>query len=64
MRTIQQRPVLEYTFLKRRLRDWRLLKRIAQMFYQYMWVGRRIRRRYRELEARGEVFWVDEELNI
>jgi hypothetical protein len=33
------------------------------MFYQYLWVGRRIRRRYRDLEARGEVYWVDEELN-
>ena len=64
MRTIQERPNLERTFLKRRLRDWRLLKRIAQMLYQYLWVGRRIRRRYRDLEARGEVYWVDEELGI
>ena len=64
MRTIQQRPDQEHTFLKRRLRDWRLLKRIAQMIYQYGWVGRRIRRRYRDLEARGEVYWVDEELQV
>ena len=64
MRTIQQRPDLEHTFWKRRLRDWRLLRRIAHMLYQYLWVGRRIRRRYRDLEARGEVYWVDEEIRL
>jgi hypothetical protein len=47
--------------MKRRMRDWRLLKRIAQKLYQYLWVGRRIRRRYHDLESRGEIYWVDEE---
>ena len=42
-------------------RDAALLARIAWMLVGYLVVGGRIRRRYRALEARGGVFWVDEE---
>ena len=41
-------------------RDAALALRIFWMLVGYFVVGGRIRRRYRALEARGEVFWVDE----
>jgi hypothetical protein len=42
-------------------RDLKLLFQMAGMLFGYFWVGGRLRRRYRALEARGETFWVDEE---
>jgi hypothetical protein len=36
---------------------------MAQMLYAYLIIGRRIRQSYRAKEARGDVFWVDEELH-
>ncbi len=56
MRTLQA-PPLERPWR----RDIALLVRIAWMLVGYFVVGGRIRRRYRALEARGLVFWVDED---
>ena len=62
MRTIDERFTKSASFWQRLGRDVRLLWRIAQMLHAYLIVGRRIRRRYRSMAARGEIFWVDEEL--
>ncbi len=40
-------------------RDVRLLSRMAAMLFHYVTAGGRLRRLYRRLEARGEVYWVD-----
>lgn len=41
--------------------DAALLLRFAGMISYYFTAGRRLRRTYRECEARGQVFWVDED---
>ena len=38
-----------------------LLLQFAGMIFHYYTAGRRLRRTYRDCEARGEVFWVDED---
>lgn len=38
-----------------------LLLRFATMIFYYHTAGRRLRRLYRDCEARGEIFWVDED---
>jgi hypothetical protein len=63
MRTIDQRFTRDTSFWQRLGRDVRLLWRMAQMLYAYLIIGRRIRQSYRAKEARGDVFWVDEELH-
>ncbi|HEX9922190.1 MAG TPA: hypothetical protein VGD99_05975 [Anaerolineae bacterium] len=62
MRTIHQRFTRDTSFWQRLGRDVRLLWCMAQMLYAYLIIGRRIRQTYRAKEARGDVFWVDEEL--
>ena len=62
MRTIDEQSIKGTSFFQQLGRDARLLLRIAQMLYAYLVAGRHIRRRYRTLEARGETYWVDEEL--
>lgn len=62
MRTIDEQIIKGSSFWPRLTRDVRLLLRIAQMLYAYLVIGRTIRRTYRDKEARGEIFWVDEEL--
>ena len=64
MRTIDDQFTTETSFRKRLLRDVRLLIRIAKMILSYFTEGRRIRKTYRMKEARGETFWVDEEMNL
>lgn len=41
--------------------DAALLMRFAGMILYYFTAGRRLRRIYRDCEARGEVFWVDDD---
>ena len=43
-------------------RDLRVLRRILRLLWAYFVTGGLVRRRYRQLERRGEVFFVDEEL--
>ncbi len=62
MRTIDGQLVKGTSFWAQLWRDVRLLWRIAQMLYAYLVRGHRTRQAYRAKEARGEVFWVDEEL--
>jgi hypothetical protein len=62
MRTIDGHLITETSLWQRLKRNGRLLLRMGQMLFAYFVVGNRIRRVYRAKEARGEVFWVDEEL--
>ena len=62
MRTIDERFTRDSSFFQRLSRDVKLLWRIGQMLFAYLVAGRRIRQRYRLKEARGEIYWVDEEL--
>jgi hypothetical protein len=43
-------------------RDLRVLLRMFRLLWVYFLAGGRVRRRYRQKERRGEVFFVDEEL--
>ena len=63
MRTIQsnQSPD-DYSLWARARRDVSLLRRMAFMIYGYLTLGRRVRRIYREKEARGEIFYVDQDM--
>jgi len=63
MRTIDEQAIKGTSFWQQVGRDVRLLRRIAQMLYTYLVIGRGIRRKYRDKETRGEVYWVDEELS-
>jgi hypothetical protein len=40
-------------------RDLALLRRMAGMLWFYSTEGARLRREYRDCEARGETYWVD-----
>jgi len=46
----------------RLVRDLRLLQRLCRLLWGYYVTGGSVRRRYREKERLGEVFYVDEEL--
>jgi hypothetical protein len=64
MRTIQNNSDPDgYSIWKRTRRNVYLLRRMALMIYSYFVVGRRVRRTYREKEARGEIFYVDEDIS-
>ena len=43
-------------------RDLRVLRRMLRLVWAYFLTGALARRRYRQKERRGEVFFVDEEL--
>jgi len=62
LRTIDDQFSKETSFWQQLLRDFRLLKRIGKMVIAYFTEGRRIRRLYRQKQAQGEIFWVDEEV--
>ncbi len=61
MRTVEARPPTKISFSSRLRRDWRHLRRLASMTFDYFTVGARVRRAYREKIARGEKFWLDRE---
>ena len=62
LRTIDDQFSKETSFWQQLLRDFWLLKRIGRMIFAYFTEGRRIRRLYRQKQAQGEIFWVDEEV--
>ncbi len=43
-------------------RDLRVLRRMLRLVWVYFLTGALLRRRYRQKQRRGEVFFVDEEL--
>jgi hypothetical protein len=64
MRTIQNNSGSgDYSIWKRTRRNVYLVRRMALMIYSYFTVGRRVRRIFREKEARGEIFYVDEDIS-
>ncbi|MFQ5605526.1 MAG: hypothetical protein ACE5HS_19830 [bacterium] len=62
MRTIDNQFAAATSIWQRLQRDIRLLLRIVNLLFAYLTKGGRIRRIYRDREARGETFWVDEDL--
>ena len=62
MRTIDEKFSKEPSFWQKLQRDYWLLIRIARMIIAYFTEGRRIRRLYLQKQAKGETFWVDEEV--
>ena len=43
------------------IRDLRVLRRMVRLVWAYFLTGAFVRRRYRQKQRRGEVFFVDEE---
>ena len=61
MRTIED-PAVAASRRARLARDLRVLRRMLGLLRAYAVTGARVRRRYRQIERRGDVFFVDEEL--
>ena len=61
MRTTESETNEDQTWWRRCWRDLALLGRLAGMTVYYWTRGARLRKAYRECEARGEVFWVDDD---
>lgn len=61
MRTIDDAVAAESRWA-RVVRDLRVLRRMLRLVWAYFLTGTLVRRRYRQKQRRGEVFFVDEEL--
>lgn len=61
MRTTEVETNEDLSWWRRFRRDLALLRRLARMTAYYWRHGGRLRRAYRECEARGEVLWVDDD---
>jgi hypothetical protein len=61
MRTVEDRVAIESRWAGV-ARDLRVLRRLLSLVWGYFVAGALVRRRYRQKELRGEVFFVDEEL--
>ena len=60
MRTIED-AVAAGSRLAQVVRDLRVLRRMLRLVWGYFVTGALVRRRYRQKQRRGEVFFVDEE---
>ncbi len=61
MRTTENEASAMLSGWARIRRDLAVLASLAKMIFYYWTVGGRIRKGYRECQARGEIYWVDEE---
>ena len=61
MRTTESETSAMLSGWARLRRDLAVLISLAKMIFYYWTVGGRIRKGYRECQARGEIYWVDEE---
>ena len=61
MRTTESRTAEALSVWGRLRRDVIFLISLTKMIVYYWIVGGRIRTAYRQCEARGEIYWVDEE---
>ena len=61
MRTIEDAVAAESRWAQV-VRDLRVLRRLLRLVWAYFLTGALVRRRYRQKQRRGEVFFVDEEL--
>jgi hypothetical protein len=59
MRTLDEQSSRTFSLWARAVRDFKLLLRIVSMVKSYFTTGAAIRRRYREKERRGEIYYVD-----
>ena len=59
MRTLDEQNTQSFSLGARAVRNLKLLLRIASMAIGYFTTGAGIRRRYREKERRGEIYYVD-----
>ena len=59
MRTLDEQNSQSFSALDRLRRDVKLAVRIASMALDYFVTGGKIRRRYRDKERRGQIYWVD-----
>ena len=59
MRTLDEQNTRSFSLRERAVRNLKLLLRIASMATSYFTTGATIRRRYREKERRGEIYYVD-----
>jgi hypothetical protein len=60
MRTIEDAGAAESRWA-RLARDLRVQRRMLRLVWAYFFTGTLVRRRYRQKQRRGEVFFVDEE---
>ena len=60
MRTVDTPTESQPGWWGRLRRDVRLLLRLARMTLEYATAGRRIRQAYRDAQASGAVYWVDD----
>ena len=60
MRTIEDARTAESRWAQV-ARDLRVLRRMVRLVWAYFLTGALVRRRYRQKQRRGEVFFVDEE---
>ena len=61
MRTTESETNEDLSWWRRCRRDLALLGRLAGMTVYYWTRGARLRKAYRDYEARGEVLWVDDD---
>ena len=61
MRTIDNKSEANVSFLQKLSFDLRLLGQILAMLFLYLTKGRRIRKAYRQYEAQGKIYWIDEQ---
>lgn len=59
VRTLDEQNTQSFSPLARTKRNAKLLLRLARMVKAYLTTGASIRRRYREKERRGEIYYVD-----
>ncbi len=59
MRTLDEQNTRSFSLWARTQRNAKLLLRLAKMMKAYFTTGASIRRRYRERERRGEIYYLD-----
>lgn len=60
MRTIDNKPELNYSFLNKMRHDLRLLIRIFQMVFYYWTTGRHVRKEYQQCQDQGKIYLLDD----
>ena len=60
MRTLDEQNARSNSLRARVKRDLKLVARLFSMLYGYLTTGASIRRRYRDRERRGEIYYVDD----
>lgn len=64
MHTVDSQLITSRSVWSRLRRDLRLLVRIVKMTKQYVLAGGRVRRRYRRSQARGSIYWLDDDRTL